>query len=83
MRNRFKVEAVLDRAYIENVGMNPQIPVEVIPPLRKKSVPVHQVVPVDAFIPGCPPSADVIFEAVMSLLDNQSPDLRTRTRFGA
>lgn len=83
MRNRFKVDAVLDRAYMENAALNHQIPVEVIPPLRKISVPVHQVVPVDVFIPGCPPSADVIFETVMELLQGQTPDLRTRTRFGA
>ena len=83
MRNRFKVEEVLDRAYFENATLNQQIPVEVIPPLRKQSIPVHQVVAVDVFVPGCPPSADIIFYAVTELLAGRTPDLRTRTHFGA
>jgi NAD-reducing hydrogenase small subunit len=83
MRNRFKVEAVLDRAYFENADLNRQIPVDVIPPLRKHSVPVHHVVKVDVFIPGCPPSPDVIFDSVVELLANRAPDLRSKTRFGA
>lgn len=83
MRNRFKVPVVLERAYIENAGLNRQIPVEVIPPLRPQSVPVHQVVPVDLFVPGCPPSADLIFFALTELLAGRTPDLRTLTRFGA
>ncbi len=83
MRNRFKVEAVLERAYLENATLNQQIPVEVIPPLRQQSVPVHQIVPVDLFVPGCPPSADNIFYALTELLAGRMPDLRTRTHFGA
>lgn len=83
MRNRFTVQQVLDRAYLENVALNQHIPVEVIPPLRKQSVPVHQIVPVDVFIPGCPPSADNIFFALTELLAGRVPDLRTMTRFGA
>lgn len=83
MRNEFKKQAVLDRAYIENADENQQIPLEVIPPLRKLSVPVHQVVEVDVFIPGCPPSADTIWYAVSELLHGRMPDLTERTRFGA
>lgn len=83
MRNRFAVKSVLERAYLENAGLHQHIPVEVIPALRKQSVPVHQVVPVDLFIPGCPPSADIIFFALTELLAGRMPDLRTETRFGA
>jgi NAD-reducing hydrogenase small subunit len=82
MRNEFKKEAVLDRAYLENADENQHIPVEVIPPLRKKSVPVHQVVNVDVFVPGCPPSADTIWYTVSELLAGRMPDLTERTRFG-
>lgn len=83
MRNRFAVKAVLERAYIENADLNQTIPVQVIPALREASIPVHQVVPVDVFIPGCPPSADTIFFALTELLAGRKPDLRTTTRFGA
>lgn len=83
MRNRFKVRSVLERAYLENAAANQHIPVEVIPALNEKSTPVHQVVPVDVFIPGCPPSADVIFYALTELLAGREPDLSAMTRFGA
>lgn len=83
MRNRFAAREVLERAYLENAELNQHIPVQVIPELREKSVPVHQVVPVDVFIPGCPPSADIIFFALTELLAGRTPDLRTMTRFGA
>ncbi len=83
MRNPFKVEALYDRAYHENAQLNQQIPVQVIPPLREMSVPVHQVVEVDVFVPGCPPSADTIFFVLTELLNGRKPDLTGRTRFGA
>ena len=83
MRNPFKRETLLDRAYIENADENQHIPVKVIPPLRQMSVPVHQVVKVDVFVPGCPPSADTIFYVVTELLAGREPDLTGKTRFGA
>lgn len=83
MRNQFKTKDVLERSYLENADLNQHIPVAVIPPLRTQSVPVHQVVPVDVFIPGCPPSADTIWFAVTELLAGRMPDLTDRTRFGA
>jgi NAD-reducing hydrogenase small subunit len=77
MRNPFKVQDVLDRAYIENAETNQQIPV------LKTSVPVHQAVDVDVFVPGCPPHADTIFFVLSELLEGRIPDLTDMTRFGA
>jgi NAD-reducing hydrogenase small subunit len=45
--------------------------------------PVHEVVTVDVFVPGCPPSADVIWYAVTELLEGRQPNLSAKTRFGA
>lgn len=83
MRNPFKVQEVYNRAYIENADHNQHIPVQVIPPLRKTSVPVHNVVKVDVFVPGCPPSADLIFYVLSELVDGRIPNVSGMTRFGA
>lgn len=82
MRNQFKVEEILSRAYLENVDLNKQIPQEVIPPLLKTSVPVHQVVDVDVYIPGCPPPADTIYYVLTELLAGRRPVMTGKTRFG-
>lgn len=82
MRNPFKVADIYNRAYIENAAHNQHIPVQVIPPLRKKSVPVHNVVQVDVFVPGCPPSADTIYYVLTELLDGRIPNVGGITRFG-
>ncbi len=83
MRNPFGVKAVCDRAYTENVTLNPGTPTQVIPALLPYARPIHEVVKVDVFIPGCPPSADTIYYALSELLEGRQPELSTRTRFGA
>lgn len=83
MRNFFSTEDVLRRAYVENVTAEGPIPDQVVPALLPRVRPVHEVVPVDVFVPGCPPSADVIFYTVTELVEGRRPDLTGRTRFGA
>ncbi len=83
MRNPFKLEDVLSRAYLENADLNQQIPQEVIPKLLPHARPVHELVKVDVFIPGCPPSADTIYFAISELLEGRIPELSDKTRFGA
>ena len=83
MRNPFPVQAIYDRAYRENVTQAPGAPDQVVPRLLPHARPVHEVVPVDVFIPGCPPSADVIHYALTELLEDREPALSLRTRFGA
>jgi NAD-reducing hydrogenase small subunit len=82
MRNPIGVRPLLERAYLENATLNQQLPSEVVPRLLEKAMPVHTVVDVDVFLPGCPPSADLIFAAVDDLLAGRHPDLSHRARFG-
>ncbi len=83
MRNRFKVEDVEHRAYVENAQLNQGVPREVIPALLEKSRPVHEFVKVDLFVPGCPPEADTIYFVLTELLAGRTPDITGKTHFGA
>jgi NAD-reducing hydrogenase small subunit len=83
MRNSFGVKAVLDRAYVENVTVPHALPSTVVPVLLEHARPIHEVVPVDVFLPGCPPSADLIFQTVANLLAGSEPHPGIKPRFGA
>jgi NAD-reducing hydrogenase small subunit len=83
LRNKFSVDAIQHRAYIELSDKNPIIPNESIATLTKKAVPLHEVIKVDFFLHGCPPSADEIWFAVTELLAGRTPVLSTAyLRFG-
>jgi|GEM_PF-29158 len=82
MRNIFSVEDLYARAYLENVTAQAQVPTQDIPPLLGRTRPVHEVVPVDLHVPGCPPHPDHIFFVVSELLEGRVPDLRKVVRFG-
>ena len=76
MRNPFGPEKILQHVYLKHA------PTTIVPRLLPRVLPVHQVVPVDAFLPGCPPSADVLYFALTELLAGRMPDLKDSTRFG-
>ncbi len=57
-------------------------PAAPLPVLLDRVWPVHQVVAVDVFLPGCPPSATLICEATLDLLAGRMPDLTGRYHFG-
>jgi len=82
LRNKYgSAEPVLERTYFELADLQPQLPYDkegVLPKLLDRVYPIHEVVPVDLFIPGCPPEADRIIAAIEPLLHNKQPVMQGR-----
>ena len=70
-------ENVLQRAYLENADVNQQIPSEpgIVPALLERVMPVHEVIHVDYYLPGCPPPAARIKSFVSQLLEGKEPKM--------
>jgi NAD-reducing hydrogenase small subunit len=70
MRNGLSLKECLEESYVSGVGIhNPGIPNDPeIPLLLNQVHPIHEVVKVDYFLPGCPPSADAIWTFLTQLL---------------
>jgi len=75
LRNRFSVEALIRRSYVELAPGGPAVPSHVVSPLTPTARPLHEVIPVDVFLHGCPPTADEIWFAVDALLQGRIPEL--------
>lgn len=78
-------ENVLQCAYIDNAQDNARLPRQdgILPVLLKRVRPVHEVVTVEAYIPGCPPSAARIRSVLELILEGKPPTLEgAQLRFG-
>jgi NAD-reducing hydrogenase small subunit len=78
-------ESVLQRAYVEGAQANAGIPKEpgIVPALLPQVRPVHEVVKVDYYLPGCPPPADRIKAFLLALLSGAEPKLEgVQLKFG-
>jgi NAD-reducing hydrogenase small subunit len=79
------VESVLQRAYIECAQTNPGVPTEpgIVPALLPRVMPLHEVVYVNYYLPGCPPPADRIKSLLVQVLEGVEPKLEGRQlKFG-
>ncbi len=77
MRNQFSPDEILHRTYVELADGDKTIPSEftTIAKLRQQARPLHEIIRVDAFLHGCPPTADQIWFAVNELLAGRLPEL--------
>jgi NAD-reducing hydrogenase small subunit len=82
LRNLVGADAALRRAYVENASLNQGPPSQVVPKLLPRVSPIHEVVKVDVFMPGCPPSADVIHFVLGEALEGRLVGRGVRMRFG-
>ena len=79
MRNNIPLEECINEAYRDGPtvynpkGIVPHDPE--IPLLLDKVYPAHEVVKIDYFLPGCPPSADTLWETLTALLGGKPVEL--------
>jgi NAD-reducing hydrogenase small subunit len=79
------VPNVLQCAYIDNAQTNQRIPAlaGIVPTLLERVMPVHEVVPVEYFLPGCPPPAERIKAVLAQILAGTTPKLEgAQLKFG-
>jgi len=78
-------ESVLQKAYIESAQLNPGLPKEpgIVPALLERVMPLHEVVYVNYFLPGCPPPAERIKALLVQVLNGETPKLEgPQLKFG-
>ena len=79
MRNMVSLQECYEEAFLNGptvVNPSGKIPDdEEIPLLLNQVYPCHEVVKVDYHLPGCPPSADTLWEALTALLTNHPLEL--------
>lgn len=76
MRNGIPLKELFEEAYHHNPTIaNQLIPNdEEIPIILDRVYPCHEIVKVDAFIPGCAPRADLIWETLTAIIEGRSLD---------
>lgn len=82
LRNSIGLDECLATAYLDAPtavpGDRPTIPLHPeIPRLTDKVYPCHEVVHMDYFLPGCPPSGDAVYAVLDALVHGRAPDLPT------
>ena len=87
MRNMLRgSDPVLRRGYLELADGSGQLPHApgIVPELLERVLPVHELVPVEVYLPGCPPPAERIRAALEPLLRGELPQLSgtDQIRFG-
>jgi len=78
MRNMLHgADPVLRRAYLDLADGSGQLPHApgIVPELLERVLPVHELVPVELYLPGCPPSPSRIRAALEPLLQGGWPEL--------
>jgi NAD-reducing hydrogenase small subunit len=80
LRNNIPLRECLEEAYINgpSVEQNEEAIIpndEDLPLILDKVYPAHEVVKIDYFLPGCPPTADLIFNALVAILTGKEIDL--------
>jgi len=75
LRNSIPLRECLEEAYLNAPTVDPAERIipndEELPIILDKVYPCHEIVKIDHFLPGCPPSADLIWEALNALIEGR------------
>ncbi|MBB4198825.1 NADP oxidoreductase [Rhodoblastus sphagnicola] len=75
-RNQRDVGEILQRCYVDMPGAQGRVPDDPeLPLLLDKVYPINEIVRVDYFIPGCPPSGDALWKYLTDLIGGRMPRL--------
>ncbi len=80
MRNGIPIKECMEEAYLNGITVksntNKIIPNDPeLPILLDKVYPCHEIVKMDYYLPGCPPSADLLYTALKALITGQEADI--------
>ena len=77
-------QSVLERGYVELADSGAQHPHApgIVPELLERVLPLHEVIAVDHFLPGCPPSAERIRAFLEALLRGEPPVMEGQAMLG-
>jgi len=79
MRNGIPLKECLEEAYLNTPTIEEGHKIipndEELPVILDKVYPCHEIVKIDYFLPGCPPSGDAIWAALTALLEGKEPAL--------
>lgn len=76
-------EELFDTVYVKNPTTETRTaPARRVAPLEKLVTPLDEVVPVDLYLPGCPPHAAFVFDALLALVEGRTPRARRETVCG-
>ncbi|MCO4793414.1 MAG: NADP oxidoreductase [Bacteriovoracaceae bacterium] len=81
LRNHLTLKECLEEAYfnVPTSNHNQTIPRhEDLPQLLDKVYPCHELVKIDYFLPGCPPSGEIIWQALAALIKNDKLEISKR-----
>lgn len=81
MRNSIPIKECLEEAYLNGPSVkytndhNILPNDEELPVMLDRVYPCHEVVKIDYYLPGCPPRADLIWEALTALINHKEMDI--------
>jgi len=81
LNNLYTTEEMLQKVYRDSVSTESNgLPREEIPALTDRVYAVHEVVKVDAFLPGCPTTPEMVTNALIAILEGKPlPPLQSKS----